>query len=164
MPIQPDTLRKIADTSPFPEGRYATLGATGAIERWEDAGMIQNLVRRAFTEEKALAIVGDSRNPDRELERTFYRGKEALYLKADLNGRVDSTRIAAAAMARIRRDDPESAQEYQDVLNDRGAQGLFAYIGAEVRRQDLEQLATPRTQGLASVEEGLARRSRGRVM
>lgn len=164
MPIQPDTLRKIAEASPFPEGRYASLGAAGAIERWEDAGMIQNLAHRAFTEEKALAIVGDSRNPDRELERTFYRGKQALYLIADLQGRVDSTRIADAAVARIKRDDLESAQDYQDVLNAQGAQGLFAYIGAEVRRQDLEQLATPRSQGLASVEEGLARRSRGRVM
>ena len=163
MPIQPDTLRKIADTSPFPEGRYASLGATGAIERWENAGMIQNLAHRAFTAEKALAIVGDSRNPDRELERTFYRGKEALYLKADLDGRVDGSRIAAAAVARIRQDDPVAAQEYQNVLNTKGAEGLFAYIGAEVRRHDLAKVAG-REDDLASPEQGMARRNHGRRM
>ena len=163
MAIHPDTLRKIHEASPFPEGRYASLGARGAIERWEDAGMIQDLAHRAFTEDKAMAIVAGSSSPGRELERRFYRGKDALYLKADLDGRGDGSRIADAAVARIKQDDPEAAKDYQGVLNDKGAEGLFQYIGAEVRRADLAQVAG-REDDLESVDDALARRSRGRRM
>jgi hypothetical protein len=162
MAIHPDTLRKIHEASPFPEGRYSELGPAGVVQRWEDAGLMRHLFERSYSEKDAMRVCEDAPNPEREVDRYFFRGQERLYLKADFRT-VEGSRISDAAVARIKQDDPQAAKTYQDVLNTKGAEDLFQYIGAEVRRANLAQVSG-REEDLASADDALARRSRGRRM
>lgn len=165
MTVPTDVLRKIADTSPYPAGRYGQLGASGMIQRLEDAGMMGFLVQRSYTERQAHDMCADAQFPSRELERTFYRGHKNYYLCADMD-RNTGSRFADAAIARIKQYDPEAAQEYREVLTDEGAQGLFRQIGVDIKRADLAAVAKQErpVADLASVEEMAARRGRGRAM
>lgn len=165
MTVPADTLRKIADTSPFPAGRYGQLGEQGVIQRWEDAGMMPHLVQRSYSEQQAMALCDDAQFPSRELERSFYRGQDRLYLKADVD-RANGSRIAEAAIARVKQDDPEAAQDYRALLESEGAQGLFQQLGVDARRASLAQLAktTRNDDDLADVDEIQARQAQGRRM
>lgn len=165
MALSPDTLHKIADASPFPAGRYGELGMAGVVQRWEDAGLMRYLFERSYSENDAFRVCDDAPNPEREVDRLFFRGQERFYLKADFRT-VEGSRIADAVIARIGREDQDAADDYQQVLQTNGVQGLFKQVDVDVRRHDLGKVAIEERGGddLASVEQGMARRNQGRRM
>lgn len=165
MTVSIDTLRKLGDLNPF-TGNYAVLGEREVLRRFDDAGVMPHLARQ-YSETGARNLASDDafqQPTDLVMERLFFRGQGGRYfLKSDINGRADGSRITEAAIKRVGQEDPEQARAYARVQQEQGSEAVFQQMASEVRRHDLAQVSGRRSE-LAEVDEVQARRSRGRMM
>ena len=168
MTVAIETLRSLVEVDPFGQN-YQSLGEQEVIHRFDQAGLMKHLTGgRMFSQERALAVASDGalqQSPETTLDQWFYRGQGGqFYLKGDILGRVDGSKISDAAVARIGEEDPDAASDYKSHLECEGGASLFRLITSEVRRHDLAQRASKsRGQDLADPEEVLAQK-RGRAM
>ncbi|PZS87948.1 hypothetical protein [Stenotrophomonas maltophilia] len=165
MTVSIDTLKKLADLNPF-QGNYAVLGEREVLRRFEEAGVMQHLARQYNeTAARNLASDGAFQQPTNlVMERLFFRGQGGRYfLKSDINGRADGSKITEAAIKRVGQEDPELARAYARVQQEQGSEAVFQQIATAVRRHDLAQVSG-RGSDLADVDEVMVRRNRGRAM
>ncbi|WP_140722541.1 hypothetical protein [Pseudomonas sp. Hp2] len=155
MTISIDTLRDLAAVDPYKEtGPRPISPRDEFLAHLDAAGMLPFMAR------KNLA---PSKGQDDHL--WYYPSRDGNgYLRADIMGRVDSTKITEAAIKRVAQDDQELAKELNRLRQEQGGAAVFQRIDAQVRRHDLAQLATPRTADLASTDEYMSQRNRGRAM
>lgn len=153
MAISIDTLRKLAAVDPFKDGQRPVGRRDKYLDRLDEAGLLPYMARLNTT------------GPDLKNYLFYYQSKDGReYRRDDIWERSDSTKITQVAIKRMAKEDPDLASEYQQVLAQQGGAAVFHLIAAEVRRHDLSQLATPRPSDLASPEEALTYRNRGRMM
>ena len=155
MAISIDTLRALVDVDPYKEtGPRPICPRDDFLARLDAAGMLPYMAR------ENLALY---KSKDDHL--WYYPSRDGNgYLRADIMGRVDSTKITEVAIKRVAQDDQELAKELNRLRQEQGGAAVFQRIGAQVRRHDLGQLATPRTQDLASTDEYMSQRNRGRAL
>jgi len=153
MAISIDTLRKLAAVDPFKDGQRPVGRRDKYLDRLDEAGLLPYMARQNTT------------GPDLNNYLFYYQSKDGReYRRDDIWERSDSTKITQVAIKRMAKEDPDLASEYQQVLAQQGGAAVFQLIAAEVRRHDLAQLATPRALDLASPNEALQHRKRGRAM
>lgn len=166
MAISIDTLRALVDVDPFTQS-YADMGEKEVFRRMDKAGLLPHLARH-YDERGARDVLSDEAFQSvagTAMERYFYAGKgDRYYLRADIHGRADGSKITEAAIKQVAKEDIELAREYMGIQQAQGSAAVFGLISASVRRHDLAQLATHRTQDLASPDEYMERRNRGRAM
>lgn len=155
MAISIDTLRALVDVDPYKEtGPRAISPRDEFLARLDAAGMLPFMAR------KNLA---PSKGQDDHL--WYYPSRDGNdYLRADIVGRVDSTKLTEVAIKRLAKDDPDLAQELNQLRQEQGGAAVFQRIGTQVRRHDLAQLATPRPADLATTDDFIERKHRGRAM
>lgn len=160
-----ETLKKLADLNPF-QGNYAVLGEREVLRRFDEAGVMLHLARQYNeTAARNLASDGAFQQPtDLVMDRMFYQGQGGRYfLKADIRGLANGSKITEAAIKRVGQEDPEQARAYARVQQEQGSEAVFRQMASEVRRHDLAQVSG-RGSDLASPDEAMARRNRGRMM
>lgn len=165
MTVSIDTLRKLADVDPF-KGNYVVLGEHEVLRRFDEAGVMPHLARQ-YNEAGARNLASDDafqQPTERMMDRLFHRGQDnRFYLKADIHGRADGSKITEAAIKRVGQEDPDQARAYAQVQAEQGSEAVFNQMASTVRRHDLAQMSG-RGSDLADVDEVQARRTRGRAM
>lgn len=165
MTLSIETLKKLADLNPF-QGNYAVLGEREVLRRFDEAGVMLHLARQYNeTAARNLASDGAFQQPtDLVMDRMFYQGQGGRYfLKADIRGLANGSKITEAAIKRVGQEDPEQARAYARVQQEQGSEAVFQQIASAVRRHDLAQVSG-RGSDLADVDEVMVRRNRGRAM
>jgi len=155
MALSIDTLRALAAVDPFHEvhKNRPISPRDDFLAALDAAGLLPYMARQNLT------------GPGKDNHLWYYKSKDGYeYLRADMYGRTDSTKITELAIKRVAKEDPGLALEYQQLHAEQGGAAVFQQMATEVRRHDLAQMATSRPSDLASPEEALQHRNRGRRM
>ena len=130
-----DTLRRMATIDPYRQD-FAQLGEQETFRRFDEAGVLGFLARH-YDDRGARNLLTDRPNQQittAQLDRTFYQGKGGRYfLRADIYGRADGSKIADAAIERVARVDPALAWSYKEVQDTQGGEIVFQQMASRVR-------------------------------
>lgn len=157
-----DTLRRLSSIDPYRQDLPA-LGEAEVFRRFDESGVLGFLARN-YDEKGARNLLTD--RPGQQIstaqwDRTFYQGQSGRYfLRADIYGRADGSRITDAAIECVSRVDPKLAWTYKEIQDTQGGERVFQQMDSAVRKYDLEQVARPKVLDLEEPEERAARRGR----